>query len=147
MQIRDSLVSLLVVLGVPVAEAEIDFNRQIRTILSQNCFFCHGFDRHERKAGLRLDTAEGAYKEAIVPGKPSESEVVVRILSNDPDDIMPPPDSHKRLKPEEIALLEQWIAEGARYAEAWSYVPPRKHTLPKVKDGKWPLNYLSLIHI
>ena len=143
MQIRDSLVSLLVVLGVPVAEAEIDFNRQIRPILSQNCFFCHGFDRHERKAGLRLDTAEGAYKEAIVPGKPSESEVVVRILSNDPDDIMPPPDSHKRLKPEEIALLEQWIAEGARYAEAWSYVPPRKHTLPKVKDGKWPLNYID----
>ena len=127
-------------------EPAIDFNRDIRPILSDKCFFCHGPDEHERKADLRLDTREGALADlggyfSIVPGKPNESEFVFRIT--DPEDPMPPEDSHKELKPEEIELLTQWIAEGAPYSEPWAYVPPKATEAPAVQDSDWPRNELD----
>jgi hypothetical protein len=134
---------LLVFVSLATAQAEVDFNQDIRPILSQNCYICHGFDAHKRKADLRLDLAEGAYAEVIVPGKPGESEFVARIAATDPDDIMPPPDSHKKLKDEEIALLIKWIAEGAEYAEAWAYVPPKTRPLPEVKNTNWASNWID----
>ena len=126
----------------------VDFNRDIRPILSDNCFFCHGPDAHERKADLRLDTAEGVLADlggyaAVVPGKPDESELIARITSHDPDEVMPPRDSHKALKPAQIELLTRWIAEGAPISEPWAYVPPKKHEIPAPRDQNWPANWVD----
>ena len=95
----------------------IDFTRDIRPLLSDNCFSCHGPDLKQLKADLRLDTRDGAISDlggysAVVPGKPSESELVIRILTDDDDDLMPPSDSGKKLTSHQKALLQQWIAEG-----------------------------------
>jgi len=110
---------------------EIDFNRDVRPILAANCFACHGFDEHARKAGLRLDVAESAYASSdgvtpIVPGDPDASELWRRIASPDPDEVMPPPESHRELDARERNLIRQWIEEGAPYARHWAFVPPRK---------------------
>src|SRR5258707_8419232 len=108
------------------AKPAIDFNRQIRPILSENCFACHGPDEKQRKAKLRFDTKEGAFAKlrsggfAIVPGKASESEIISRISSHEPTEIMPPPKSGKKLKPEEIALLKQWVEQGAPWSSHWA---------------------------
>jgi len=123
----------------------IDFNRDVRRILSENCFSCHGPDSKPRKDGskvLRLDVAESAYAErggtrAIAPGKPDQSEALRRILTHDPDDLMPPPDSGKTLQPEEIALLRKWIEEGAPYARHWAYVKPERAPVPAIQDPAW----------
>lgn len=121
---------------------EISFNRDIRPILSDKCFACHGPDEKAREADLRLDTYEGAttggeFAIPIVPGKPEESEVVGRIRETDPDELMPPPESHKTLTAEEKALLEQWIAQGAAYEDFWAFVPPKKAHPPEVAKGDW----------
>ncbi len=106
----------------PAAALEpIEFNRDIRPILSNNCFYCHGFDQANRKAGLRLDTFDGATEYAIVPGSPDESELLQRMLSDDPDVIMPPPDSEKQLSTREIELVREWIRQGAEYEEHWAW--------------------------
>ena len=103
-------------------KSRIDFNRQIRPILSENCFACHGPDEKQRKAKLRLDIKEGAFAKlrgggfAIVPGKANESELVARTSSHEPSEMMPPPKSGKKLKPEEIALLKQWVDQGAPWS-------------------------------
>ncbi|MFT5128830.1 MAG: hypothetical protein ACI8W8_002449 [Rhodothermales bacterium] len=102
--------------------APLEFNRDIRPILSDKCFSCHGPSSH-READLRLDTFAGATDEAIVPGKPEASPLIDRILTDDPDDIMPPPDSHKSLSAEEKTLLQRWIREGATYQKHWSFLP------------------------
>ena len=104
-----------------VATAEVRFNRDIRPILSENCFACHGPDEKHNKAGLRLDTREGATalnsegKRALSPGSVSDSEMIRRILSQDPDDVMPPPESDKRLQSGDIELIKQWVNEGAAF--------------------------------
>ncbi|NBX34348.1 DUF1553 domain-containing protein, partial [bacterium] len=109
----------------------VEFNRDIRPILSDNCFACHGHDASHRKAKLRLDVREAALaKEAFVPGKPEASELVKRLSLTDPDEVMPPPDSHKKLSPEQKALLRRWIAEGAQYQNHWSYEVPVKAAVP-----------------
>jgi len=109
----------------------VDFNRDIRPILSDNCFACHGHDASHRKAKLRLDVREAALaKEAFVPGKPEASELVKRLSLTDPDEVMPPPDSHKKLSPEQKELLRRWIAEGAQYQNHWSYDAPVKPAAP-----------------
>ena len=131
-----------------VLAAEIDFNRDIRPILSQNCFACHGPDGEHREADLRFDTRDGATGSrdgavAIVPGQPDEGQMMARILSTDPDEIMPPPKAHKTLTPEEIAALRQWISDGAPYDQAWAYVPPKGNPPPAVQDTTWPKNQVD----
>lgn len=137
--LRFGAICLLFAFPVFAVESQIDFNRDIRPILSDKCFFCHGPDSHERKGDLRLDTEEGA-KSAIVPGDLEKSEFFHRITTDDADDLMPPEESHKKLKDDEIDLLVRWIEDGAVYSEPWAYVPPVKHSPPLVKDEDWPLN-------
>ncbi|MEX2581363.1 MAG: PSD1 and planctomycete cytochrome C domain-containing protein [Verrucomicrobiales bacterium] len=133
----------LVASGRGEERAGVDFNRHVRPILSDKCFFCHGPDAHDRKADLRLDTKAGTRADlggyaAVVPGDVDKSELVARIASSDPDDLMPPEESHKKLDPEEIALLTRWVEEGAPYPDQWAYVPPAKHEPPAVEDATWP---------
>lgn len=116
------------------------FSRDVHPILSENCFACHGPDDKARKAKLRLDTREGAFKERegkapIVPGKPEQSEVMRRILTNDPDDHMPPLDSGKKLKPGQVETLKKWIAEGADYTGHWAFQPIKAPALPEGGAG------------
>jgi hypothetical protein len=123
----------------------IDFNQQIRPLLSDNCFQCHGPDEEDRYGGFRLDLQESALGEAdsgerpIVPGDPDASEVMLRITADD-DMQMPPPDSNKSLTPEEIGLIRQWIEQGAPWAQHWSFVPPKLSLLPKISHMEWPRN-------
>ncbi len=129
---------LFVCLGLTSAlgdEETVQFNRDIKPILSENCFFCHGFDEKNRKAGLRLDTVEGATHDlggyrAVAPGKPEASELVKRIQTNDPDDRMPPPESEKHLTDRERELLVRWIEQGAAYEEHWAWSPLERPTVP-----------------
>lgn len=120
--------------------SHLDFNRDVRPILSDKCFFCHGPDAEERSADLRLDIADGA-SDVIVPGKPDESELVARI--RDADDPMPPVDSHKKLEPREIALLARWVAEGGKYEAPWAYVAPKQHEVPDNQDNDWANNWVD----
>ncbi len=128
-----------------VAADAITYNRDIRPILTENCFSCHGADSASRKAGLRLDSfAEATAKRpdstpAIVPGQPDESEFVRRILATD-DDLMPPEDSHKALTKTQKKLLQRWIAAGAEYQPHWAFVAPVRPELPKVKRKDWVRN-------
>ena len=121
------------------AMAPVGFNEHIRPILSNSCYRCHGPDAADRKAGLRLDTREGALMDlggyaAIVPGDPHQSALIDRISSHDPDEIMPPAKVGKSLKTTEIQLLKRWIKEGAPYAKHWAYVPPKNVSPPKIDD-------------
>lgn len=123
----------------------ISFNRDIRPILSDNCYLCHGPDEKRRRAGLRLDQRESALSDrdgniAIVPGNLERSSLWKRITTQDPDDLMPPPESHKRLTPQQIALLGDWIKQGAEYQPHWAFVPPESPPLPKVKQERWARN-------
>jgi mono/diheme cytochrome c family protein len=100
------------------AAGGLDFNRDIRPILSENCFYCHGQDAAQRKADLRLDQRQGALDgKAFIPGDPDHSELIRRLTTADPDDVMPPPDSHRTVTEAQKARLRQWIAEGAPYAD------------------------------
>ncbi|HET6573086.1 MAG TPA: DUF1549 domain-containing protein, partial [Fimbriiglobus sp.] len=121
--------------------ADVDFNRDVRPILSNNCYACHGPDENVRKADLRLDTRTGATANAaIVPGKPDRSELVRRVRADEPGEVMPPPKTGKKLTPHEIEVLTAWVRQGAPYAEHWSYVKPQRPQLPTVKDTSWPRN-------
>ncbi len=121
----------------------LEYNRDIRPILSENCFACHGADSASRKASLRLDRFEDAIlprkdaKPAIVPGKPDQSEVVARIFETNEDDIMPPAKSHKVLTLEQKETLKRWIADGAKYQPHWSLIAPQRPTVPQVKHKSW----------
>ncbi|MCC9657570.1 DUF1553 domain-containing protein [Rhodopirellula sp. JC737] len=112
------------------AKPTIQFNRDIRPILSENCFHCHGPDDENREAGLHLDTEEGAKEWAIVEGDADESEVYLRMISDDPDMLMPPPDSERKVSPEDIELVRRWIEEGAEYQGHWSFIPPHEVQVP-----------------
>jgi hypothetical protein len=130
-----ALVLLLFPSALAAAEGRLSFNRDIRPILSENCFACHGFDAKKREADLRLDTAEGAAADlggyqAIVPGSLEKSEAWQRILSTDPDEIMPPPKSHKTLTDAQKNTLKRWIEEGAVYERHWSLETPVKPAVP-----------------
>ncbi len=129
-------------------EKRLDFNRDVRPILSENCFQCHGFDEKARQADLRLDVAESALADRdgvppIVPGKPDESEVWRRITSTDEGEMMPPPDSHRVLSDEEKETLRRWIEQGAPYAKHWSFIPPVKTQLPDIANKSWPRNEID----
>ena len=131
------------------APTTIDFNRDIRPILSDNCFACHGPDEKERKAKLRFDRKEDAFKPAksgdvaIVPGQPDKSPLIARINSTDPDDVMPPPKTSKKLTAQQKELLTRWIASGAKWQEHWAYETPKRPELPAVKDKEWPENEID----
>lgn len=137
----------LLVLAPQVAWAEesseIDFNRDIRPLLSDRCYACHGPDENHREGGIRFDVAESVLGEAdsgetaIVPGKPDESEMIARILSDDESLKMPPPDSNKSLNADEIAKLKQWVAEGAKFQGHWSFEAPKKADPPQVDTPGW----------
>jgi mono/diheme cytochrome c family protein len=122
---------------------ELSFNRDIRPILAEKCFFCHGPDPGTRKAELRLDTEAGLFSPhkdnpaPVLKGNVGESELVKRITSTDSEEVMPPPKSHKELKPEEVALLKQWIAQGAPWQPHWAFIPPEKAAFPSVKNEAW----------
>ncbi len=119
----------------------IQFNRDIRPILSENCFACHGPDVNARAADLRLDVRDAAIAmQAIVPGQPESSTLLERIVATDPDVVMPPPTSHKSLTPQQKELLRQWIAEGAEYQGHWSFIAPVKPELPQVRNPGWVRN-------
>ncbi|MFI5387313.1 MAG: DUF1549 domain-containing protein, partial [Fimbriimonadales bacterium] len=105
----------------------LQYNRDIRPILSDYCLSCHGPDASRRKAKLRLDVRKGAMERgAFVPGKPKQSALIDRVLSDDPDEVMPPPGSHKALNRRQKEMLQRWIAEGAEYQAHWAFVPPVK---------------------
>ena len=126
----------------------VDFNFDIKPILSDRCFKCHGPDPKNRKADLRLDIESEAYAvlkknpgfHAIVPGKPGESELVKRIFSEDPTFMMPPPDSNLSLTEEEKDLLKKWIAQGGKYKKHWAFLLPEKNPLPEVDKKEWVRN-------
>src|SRR6266446_7638975 len=121
--------------------ADIQFNRDIRPILSETCFRCHGPDSAARKADLRFDRREVAVKiGAIMPGQPEKSEMITRIFSDDPDEQMPPPSSHKSLTAAQKDLLKRWIAAGAEYQPLWSFIAPKRPDLPTVKNEAWVKN-------
>ncbi|MHB1080946.1 MAG: PSD1 and planctomycete cytochrome C domain-containing protein [Prosthecobacter sp.] len=116
--------------------ARIQYNRDVQPILSDNCFYCHGNDPKHREADLRLDIRDEAVKaEAFIPGKAAKSELVSRILTADEDDLMPPPDSHKKLTQRQKEILKKWIDQGAPYQLHWSYEKPVKAAIPAGKNG------------
>ena len=132
------LFSLTTMAGV---DKPIDFNRDIRPILSENCFYCHGQDANKRKADLRLDVREDAIKTgSITPGNLAKSELVTRIHSADASLLMPPPKSNRRLNAEQKKLLERWVQEGAVYNTHWAFVKPKRPASPSVKNKEWIRN-------
>lgn len=133
-----TLLGTSVATSAPPQHGRVDFNRDVRPILSDNCYFCHGPDAGHREADLRLDIREDALAgEAFIPGDAKASKLVERILSTDADEVMPPPASRKKLTDEQKQLLEQWIAEGAEYAPHWAYRPPVR---PETPAGTNPID-------
>ena len=120
---------------------KIDFTRDVRPILADKCLSCHGPDPSQRKGKLRLDTPTGAFQPAasgepaVVAGKPDESELYARVISDDPDEHMPPAKSGKTLTAAEVATLRAWIGQGATYRTHWAFVPPTRPELPPVGDA------------
>lgn len=128
------------------AEEPLDFTRDIRPILSNKCFHCHGPDQNKREGGLRFDTKAGAFAEtdsgepAIVPGKPEESEMYRRLVTKDDSEVMPPADTGSQLEAAEIEKIRKWLKQGGKIAGHWSYEKLTRPVLPDVKDKKWVRN-------
>ncbi|HEX4769809.1 MAG TPA: DUF1553 domain-containing protein [Bryobacteraceae bacterium] len=123
----------------------VNFQRQVRPILSDNCFLCHGPDKGTRMAGVRLDIKEGAFATRkdgaiVVPGKPDESLLIKRVFSDNPAYRMPPAMAHKTLTPEQKDILRRWIEQGATWKDQWAFTAPTRSALPAVKDAKWVRN-------
>ncbi|MCH7687743.1 MAG: DUF1549 domain-containing protein, partial [Planctomycetes bacterium] len=149
--------SVLLVVAVLVrtaSGADIDFSRDVRPILSDKCYACHGPDKEQRqggdesRGGLHFDTKQGAFADlgghfAIVPGKPDKSELIRRINSSDPDEVMPPPDHRKKLTSREKQILADWIRQGANWEDHWAYVSPKRHPTPRTRDSAWPRNLID----
>src|SRR3954466_7299918 len=144
MFVRTNLKSCLVaaavcaVLGCGRSASSATFSRDILPVLSDNCFSCHGPDEKARKAKLRLDTKEGAFRvkddvHVIVPGKSTKSELDRRLTSKDPDDVMPPPKSTRKLSADQIEQIKKWIDAGAVWGEHWAFEKITKPALPKLK--------------
>ncbi|MFK7788682.1 MAG: DUF1549 domain-containing protein, partial [Phycisphaeraceae bacterium] len=132
----------------PADAKTVSYNRDIRPILSDKCFACHGFDVNTREAGLRLDVRDAALTEydtgvPIVPGDPDNSTIINRVESDKPNRVMPPPSTHKTVSPDEIKLLRQWIKEGAEYEPHWAFIPPVMPELPEVSDEAWVRNNID----
>ena len=133
---------LIVALALPVttfAAEPVEFVRDVRPILSDKCYTCHGPDEESREADLRFDIRDDA-EHVLSPGDPDESELVARITSSDPDAKMPPATSKLALSEAEIATLRQWVAEGAPYEQHWSFTPLSELSLPRIRNQDWPTN-------
>ena len=140
-----SFVLIFVTAGAGRAGTPIDYNRDIRPILSENCYACHGPDPKARKADLRLDVKEDVFRDrsgfaVIVAGDPASSELLERIATDDPEAVMPPPESGKTLSKEQVDLVRDWIAQGAPWDGHWAYIAPRHAAPPVVKDASWSRN-------
>jgi hypothetical protein len=144
---------ILTVTAFPVYAADagkVDFNRQIRPLLSKYCFACHGQDENTREAGLRLDDRDSALNKlesdeiAIVPGNPQKSELLRRVTTQDDDLRMPPPETGNQLSADDIAVLKKWIEQQAPYSRHWSFIGPERSLLPQVKLKSWPRNGIDL---
>lgn len=126
---------LILLATTPLVMAELSYNRDIRPILSENCFACHGPDENTREAKMRLDVREAAIeKKAFTPGDAKDSELIYLINSDDEDEIMPPPDSHNELTEKEKQILAQWINEGAKYEDHWAYTKPERPPVPDMGE-------------
>lgn len=126
------------------AQSPIDFTRDVRPILSDKCVFCHGPDDKHREADLRLDQAPPTgTKSIVVAGKPDDSELIRRITSTDPDELMPPAKSAKKLSAAEVATLRRWVEQGGKWVTHWAYVAPVKHEPPRVADESWSANWID----
>ncbi len=129
----------------------ISYNFHIRPILSENCYACHGPDANKREAGLRFDIEKEAFaglkenpgSHALVPGKPDNSVAFQRMISTDPSEIMPPPETNLKLTEYQIKLIKKWIQQGAEFEPHWAFLRPEKAPLPKVKNKEWPRNELD----
>ncbi|MCF1714564.1 PSD1 and planctomycete cytochrome C domain-containing protein [Flavihumibacter sp. RY-1] len=129
----------------------VSYNFDVRPILSDKCFSCHGPDANKREAGLRLDIEDSAFKalqdnpsaHAWVPGKPDESDAFLRITTQDTSLLMPPLYSNLSLTSQEIAIIKKWIKQGARYEDHWAFVAPRKQAPPAIKKSAWPINEID----
>ncbi len=135
---------LLASLAHAAADAGVNFSRQIQPILSENCYQCHGPDGKARKADLRLDRKEGMYRTkegitVVVPGQSKASELIDRINTSDPDDLMPPAKSHRQLTEAQKQLLKRWVDEGAPWAEHWAYTAPVRPEQPSIADGAFTI--------
>ncbi|MEO8495341.1 MAG: c-type cytochrome domain-containing protein [Planctomycetota bacterium] len=124
---------------------EVDFNRDIRPILSDICFKCHGPDAVERKAELRLDTPGGLFGGAadspiVVPNQPDKSELYRRLVSDAPDERMPPPDSKRSLTEAQVEAIRAWIEQGAKWEQHWAFTPPLRTAVPEVELSGWLRN-------
>lgn len=132
----------------PLGGQRVEFNRDIRPILADNCFACHGPDKNQRKANLRLDREEDALADrggyqAIAPGKPDKSELFHRVTAENVKERMPPAKSGKKLTPTQIELMRRWIEQGSKWEKHWSLLPPRRAELPKVSNRSWPINAID----
>ncbi len=136
---------IVLFLFLPAAFAKVSFNDDIRPLLSNSCYRCHGPDEEDRKGKLRLDTREGALHDrkgfaAIVPNNLEDSELIYRIVTDDEDEVMPPPGKGDRFTKEQIELFKQWIKEGANYEVHWSYEKPVRPEVPVVASPKWKVS-------
>ena len=144
-QILSCMAMFVLVPHVQAAE-RIDFNRDIRPLLSDNCFACHGPDANHREADLRLDQRESLLdveRAIVISENPDGSELLARIISDDPDLKMPPPGSGKELKAEEIQRIRDWIEQGAQWQEHWAFAPPMRSQLPAVEETSWARNEID----
>ncbi|HEX5082247.1 MAG TPA: DUF1553 domain-containing protein [Blastocatellia bacterium] len=124
------------------SKSRVDFDREVRPILSDNCFACHGPDENQRKAKLRFDTKEGAFAKpgVITPGDASKSRLYQRVSSKDQDVVMPPPSSEHKLTEKQIETIKRWIDEGAKWDGHWAFIPPRRPEIPRVTNVSWVRN-------
>lgn len=141
---RLTITALILWSSLPALSAPLSYNRDVRPILAENCFSCHGPDKNAREAKLRLDVREDALdKEAFVPGNPGDSELVLRINTDDEEELMPPRKSHKVLTSEQKKILEEWIKQGGEYEPHWAYIAPRRPEVPRM-GAKHPIDNFIL---
>lgn len=143
-----AILTLLIVKPACCDDGPISFSRDIRPILSDNCYACHGPDAKQRKAKLRFDRREGVFSPpsgspVIFPGDPDKSVMVFRITHPNDDVRMPPPDQKRQLTQEQIALLSRWIEQGATWERHWVYTPPRRPAIPNIKNRAWAQNEID----
>jgi len=141
-------IHFLIVIQSAALAGEIDFTTQIQPILSENCYACHGPDESKIEGGLRLDVQEKALKggdsgKAIVPGNAKASLIMERIMHTDPKEVMPPPEKKKRLSPEKVQLIRDWINQGAKWGTHWAFQTPKRPPVPQVKDKAWVKNAID----